>query len=403
MSADEGSTLLNPKTDVVIIGAGASGLVCAMQAGKRGRRVTIVDHGKTAGRKILMSGGGRCNFTNRDIDTGRYLSQNPHFCKSALNRYTQWDFIELVNHHRIAYGERSHGQFFCLDSARQIVDMLLSECKQAGVSFCLDTAIEKIERPGDQPFAVHTSRGIYTCHSLVVATGGLSIPEAGASPLGYEIARQFGIPVQPPRAGLVPFTLQPTDKKILAALSGIAVDAVVSNRRQRFRENLLFTHRGLSGPAILQISSFWQPGEPITIDLLPDVDLVAVLKAQQQQHPQRKAKSLLASLLPKRLVAALIPPSLSEQPIRHLSHRQLKEISARLRQWSLKPGGTEGYRTAEVTVGGVDCDAVSSKTMQARRVPGLFFIGEVLDVTGWLGGYNLQWAWSSGWCAGQVV
>ncbi len=402
-SAKEGDPLLNPKTDVLIIGAGASGLMCAMEAGKRGRRVMVLDHGNTPGRKLLMSGGGRCNFTNRDIDADRYLSHNPHFCKSALSRYTQWDFLELVKKHRIAYSERFHGQLFCIGSARQILDMLWSECEQAGVSFSLDTGIEKIEGLTDHLFVVHTSRGGYTSHALVVATGGLSIPGAGASPLGYEIARQFGIRVRPPRAGLVPFTLQPTDKKILAGLSGIAVDAVVSNRRQQFRENLLFTHRGLSGPAILQLSSYWQPGEPITIDLLPDLDLVAVLKAEQQQHPQRKVKSVLAGFLPKRLVVALIPPEWADRSLQHHSHRKFGEIAARLQQWTLKPGGTEGYRTAEVTVGGVDGDAISSKTMQARQVPGLFFTGEVLDVTGWLGGYNLQWAWSSGWCAGQVV
>lgn len=394
---------MKPQTDVVIIGAGASGLMCAMEAGKRGRRVTVVDHGDTPGRKILMSGGGRCNFTNREIDAGRYLSHNPHFCKSALSRYTQRDFIELVEKHRIAYEERAHGRLFCVDSARRIVEMLLSECARAGVSFSMNTHLEKIERLTDHRFAVHTGRGIVTCHSLVVATGGLSIPGAGASPLGYGIARQFGIPVRPPRAGLVPFTLAPTDKKILAGLSGIAVDAVAGNRRQQFRENILFTHRGLSGPAILQLSSYWQPGETITIDLLPDMDLVTVLKVQQQQHPQRKVKSVLAALLPKRLVAALITPALAENPLQHLSRQQVKELAARLQQWTLKPAGTEGYRTAEVTVGGVDGDAVSSKTMQAHQVPGLFFSGEVLDVTGWLGGYNLQWAWSSGWCAGQVV
>jgi hypothetical protein len=403
-SADsERKPLLNPNTDVVIIGAGASGLMCAMEAGQRGRRVVVLDHGKTPGRKILMSGGGRCNFTNRNIDAACYISHNIHFCKSALSRYTQWDFIELLDKHRIAYGQRSHGQLFCIDSAHQILDMLLSECDTAGVSFSLDTKIEKIERHPDHSFTVHTSRGIYTCQSLVVATGGLSMPGAGASPLGYEIARQFGIPVRPPRAGLVPFTLQPSDKKALAGLSGIAVDAAVSSRRHRFRENILFTHRGLSGPAILQLSSHWQPGEPIAIDLLPDMDMVVVLKTQQKQHPQRQVKSVLAAFLPKRLVAAMIAPAVAERPLQHLSHQQFREIAARLQQWSLKPGGTEGYRTAEVTVGGVDGDAISSKTMQAHRVPGLFFTGEVLDVTGWLGGYNLQWAWSSGWCAGQVV
>ena len=402
-AAGERKALLNPKTDVIIIGAGASGLMCAMEAGKRGRRVVVLDHGKTPGRKILISGGGRCNFTNLNIDAARYISNNTHFCKSALSRYTQWDFIELVNKHGIAYGQRSHGQLFCIESARQILDMLWSECQMAGVAFSLDTKIEIIERLPDQAFAVHTSRGDYTCQSMVIATGGLCMTGAGASPLGYEIARQFNIPVRPPRAGLVPFTLQPADKKMLTGLSGIAVDALVTCRQHRFRDNILFTHRGLSGPAILQLSSYWQPGETIAIDLLPDMDLVAVLKGQQRQHPQRQIKTVLAAFLPKRLVAARITPAIAERPLQHLSHKQFRAIAAQLQQWNLKPGGTEGYRTAEVTVGGVDCDAISSKTMQARRVPGLYFTGEVLDVTGWLGGYNLQWAWSSGWCAGRVV
>jgi len=402
-AAGERKPLLNPNTDVVIIGAGASGLICAMEAGKRNRRVRVLDHGKTPGRKLLMSGGGCCNFTNRIIDADHYISHNSHFCKSALSRYTQWDFIELIKRHRIAYGQRSHGQLFCIGSARQILDMLWTECEKAGVSFGLDTKIEKIERLPDRSFAVHTSRGNYTCQSLVIATGGLSIPGAGASPMGYEVARQFGIPVRPPRAGLVPFTLQPADKNKLAGLSGIAVDATVKTVQRRFRENILFTHRGLSGPAILQASSHWQPGESIAIDLLPDMDLVTVLKTLQLRHPQRRVKSVLAAFLPKRLVAALIAPDDAERPLQHLSHLQFREIAAQLKQWHLKPGGTEGYRTAEVTVGGVDCDAISSKTMQSRREPGLFFIGEVLDVTGWLGGYNLQWAWSSGWCAGQEV
>lgn len=395
--------MLKPNTNVVIIGAGASGLMCAMEAGKRGRRVLVLDHGNTPGRKILISGGGRCNFTNLNIDAAHYISHNAHFCKSALSRYTQWDFIELVNKHGIAYGQRSHGQLFCIESARQILDMLWSECEMAGVAFSLDTKIGTIVKRPDHAFSVHTSRGNCTCQSLVVATGGLCMTGAGASPLGYEIARLFDIPVRPPRAGLVPLTLQPAEKKILAGLSGIAVEAVVNCRQHRFRDNILFTHRGLSGPAILQVSSYWQPGEAIVIDLLPEMDLVAVLKGHQRQHPQRQLKTILATLLPKRLVAARIAPAMAERPLQDLSSRQFREISTRLQQWVLKPGGTEGYRSAEVTVGGVDCDAVSSKTMQARRVPGLYFIGEVLDVTGWLGGYNLQWAWSSGWCAGQVV
>jgi predicted Rossmann fold flavoprotein len=406
----------NLLTDVIIIGAGASGLMCASTSGRRGRKVLVIDHAAHPGQKLLMSGGGHCNFTNRHISAENYISHNPHFCKSALSRYTQWDFLALVHKYHIAFSEREHGRFFCDGSSRDILNMLLSECGQSGVSFQMDSEIEKISVPKPHPlvpkpqlgngdgyrFKIHTDTGNWLCRSIVVATGGLSVPAAGASPLGYEIARQFNIEVWQREAGLVPFTLQPEDKEKLSALSGIAVDAVVSNKRQSFRENILFTHRGLSGPAILQMSLYWQPGEEITVNLLPETDLFSVLKAEQQRHPQRKLKSVLAEYLPKRLVTILMNDA-AECPLQTISHSRFKEISAALRQWTLKPAGTEGYRTAEVTKGGVDCESISSKTMEARETPGLFFIGEVLDVSGHLGGYNLQWAWSSGWCAGQYV
>ena len=377
--------------------------MCSIEAGKRHRKVLVIDHAKKPGRKILMSGGGCCNFTNYYINADNYISHNPHFCKSALSRYTQWDLLTLVQKHHIAFSERAHGQLFCDGSSRDILNMLLSECEQAGISFQVNSEIEKIEHLGERHFKVYSSGGNYICQSLVVATGGLSIPAIGASPLGYEIAEQFHIKVWPRSAGLVPFTLQPKDKEKLSTLSGISVDTVVSNKRQSFRENILFTHRGLSGPAILRMSLYWQPGEEITINLLPEIDLVDVLKEQQQQRPRRKVKSVLAEYLPKRLVATMVMSDLAESPLRTISHNQFKEISAQLQQWTIKPSGTEGYRTAEVTLGGVDCNAISSKTMESHQVAGLFFTGEVLDVSGWLGGYNLQWAWSSGWCAGQYV
>ncbi|HVP35812.1 MAG TPA: NAD(P)/FAD-dependent oxidoreductase, partial [Terriglobales bacterium] len=365
--------------------------------------VLVIDHAKKPGRKILISGGGHCNFTNYHISSDNYISHNPHFCKSSLSRFTQWDFLTLVQKHHIPFSEKTKGQLFCQRSSRDILNMLLSECEQAGVSFQVNTKIEKIKHSGKHQFEVYTSQGNFLCQSLVVATGGLSIPEIGASPLGYEIARQFHLKVWPQRAGLVPFTLQPRDRGKLATLSGIAVDAVVTNKRQSFSGNILFTHRGLSGSAILQISSYWQPGEELRINLLPEIDLVDLLKEQQQKYPHRKVKSVLAEYLPKRLVETLLKSDLAETPLQRTSHQKFKEISALIQQWAIRPGGTEGYRTAEVTLGGVDCDAISSKTMEAHLVAGLFFIGEVLDVSGWLGGYNLQWAWSSGWCAGQSV
>lgn len=391
------------ETDVVIIGAGASGLMCAIEAGKRGRRVIVLDHANKPGKKILMSGGGRCNFTNYSVEPENYISHNPHFCKSALSRYTQWDFIEWVQRCRIPFHERSHGQLFCNDSAKDILNMLLNECESAGAEIKLNAKIEKIIKDFEHGFHIHTGRQLYRCQSLVVATGGLSIPKMGATPLGYQIAEQFGIRVWPTSAGLVPFTLQPDDKNKYSALTGIAVPCRVENRNRSFAENLLFTHRGLSGPAMLQISNYWQPGDVLAIDLLPELDISEELKLRRRQKQKVSLKTLLAEFLPRRLVTCFIDEGLLAIAAAALSDAEIDRIAGQLHCWMIKPNATEGYRTAEVTLGGVDCDAISSKTMASRMVDGLFFIGEVLDVSGWLGGYNFQWAWSSGWCAGQYV
>lgn len=393
------------KIDVLIIGASASGLMCAIEAGKRGRQAIVLDHANKPGKKILMSGGGRCNFTNYDVSSSNYISHNPHFCKSALSRYTQWDFIEMVNKYQIPYHERDHGQLFCDDSAKDILNMLLSESQKANVEIILNCDVNSINIQNDENslFIIETSMGNYQATSLVIASGGLSIPKMCASPLGYKIAEQFGHHVWPTRAGLVPFTLQPEDKELFSALSGIAVDSIVSNERIQFRENILFTHRGLSGPAILQLSSYWQPGDAIYINLLPDMDVLNFLKKRQSTQPKNKLKSVLGKILPKRVVLTLLYQDIVEKPLQEISHAQFYEVAQKLQKWKIKPNGTEGYRTAEVTLGGVDCNELSSKTMESRKIAGLFFIGEVVDVTGWLGGYNFQWAWSSGWCAGQVV
>jgi len=390
-------------TDVLIIGASAAGLMCAIEAGKRGRKVTVLDHANKAGKKILMSGGGRCNFTNTDISASNYISHNPHFCKSALSRYTQWDFIALVEAYQIPYHERDLGKLFCDISAKDILNMLLTECGKVNIDIRLDCSIETIVRTNDIRFRLKTSHGAMQAPSLVVASGGLSIPKMCASPLGYRIAEQFGHHIWPTSAGLVPFTLQPRDKAITSELSGIAVHSTVSNQRIRFSENILFTHRGLSGPAILQISSYWQPGEAIDINLLPDIDINGTLKARQSAQPKLQLKTLLSEFLPRRLVLALLDEDSANTPLQELSHARLDEIARQFQHWRIKPNGTEGYRTAEVTLGGVDCDELSSKTMESGKLAGLYFIGEVVDISGWLGGYNFQWAWSSGWCAGQVV
>ncbi len=390
-------------TDVIVVGAGASGLMCAAAAGRRDRRVLVLEQARKPGAKVLMAGGGRCNFTNYDVSADNYSSHNPHFCKSALSRYTQWDFLDLVGRYGIAWHERDHGQLFCDESSRDILDLLLRECDQAGVQMRFKRSIETIERIEGEGFRLGAGDERYQCRSLVIATGGLSIPTSGASPFGYRVAQQFGIKVWQPAPALVPLTLQPDDLARFAPLAGIAVDCVVSNERTRFRENLLFTHRGLSGPVILQISTYWRAGEAIQIDWLPDEDLLQGLPELQQRHPKQLLRTTLSRHLPARLAGALLPQNLAEQPLNRLGSKEIVQVAQLLHHWSIRPNGTEGYRTAEVTRGGVDCDAVSSKTMECVSVPGLYFIGELLDVTGWLGGYNLQWAWSSGWCAGQYA
>ncbi len=391
------------KFDVIIIGAGAAGLMCAIQAGKRHRSVLVLDHANKAGKKILMSGGGRCNFTNYNLTPDNFISNNPHFCKSALSRYTQWDFIDLVRKYHIPFHEKALGQLFCDHKSKDIVDLLLAECVLSAAEIRLNTGIESIAKESDHHFKLKTSAGDFHCQSLVIASGGLSIPTMGASPFGYKVAEQFGIKVCPTRAALVPLTLHSTDKDRLSLLSGIAVDSIVSNDKIEFHENSLFTHRGLSGPAILQISSYWQPGEEITINLLPQIDLLEHLKKAQKRHPQKQVNTVLAEYLPKRVIELFLEPTLAIKTLATISHGEFEQIAEVINTYAIKPNGTEGYRTAEVTLGGVDCAAISSKTMQVTEVKGLYFIGEVLDVTGWLGGYNFQWAWSSGWAAGQVV
>lgn len=390
--------------DVIIIGAGAAGLFCAAQAGQRGLSVLLVDNGKKPGRKILMSGGGRCNFTNMYIEPAAYLSHNPHFCKSALARYTQWDFIELVAKHGIAYHEKTLGQLFCDDSAQQMVDLLVKECEQGRVTLRLRTEVGAITRD-DQGYRLSLNGTEVSARKLVVASGGLSMPGLGASPLGYKIAEQFGLSVFPTRAGLVPFTLHKPLLDQLQNLSGVALPATVeAEDGTLFKEALLFTHRGLSGPAILQISSYWLPGEQLAINLSPTTELGAFLTVQREAHPNLSLKNSLAKVLPKRLVEVLqtlaIVPDVT---LKQLNAKQQSELVHTLHNWRVQPNGTEGYRTAEVTLGGVDTTQLSSKTMEARQVPGLYFIGEVVDVTGWLGGYNFQWAWSSAWACAQAL
>ncbi|WP_228350913.1 MULTISPECIES: BaiN/RdsA family NAD(P)/FAD-dependent oxidoreductase [Limnobaculum] len=392
------------QADVVIIGAGAAGLFCAAQAGQQGLNVLLVDNGKKPGRKILMSGGGRCNFTNMYADHTAYLSHNPHFCKSALARYTQWDFIELVSRHGIAYHEKTLGQLFCDNSAEDIVNLLMKECQQGNVDLRMRSEVLSVER-NEQGFLINLSTTNIQARSLVIASGGLSMPGLGATPFGYKIAEQFGINLFPTRAGLVPVTLHKPLLEVLQTLSGVAVPvSVTAENGVSFKESLLFTHRGLSGPAILQISSYWQPGESITINLLPDLDLETFLNAERAEHPNQSLKNTLARHLPKRLVESL--QTLNKVPdvtLKQLSAPQQQQLSDTLQQWQIQPNGTEGYRTAEVTLGGVDTKALSSKTMESAQVPGLYFIGEVVDVTGWLGGYNFQWAWSSAWACAQAL
>ena len=404
-----------PFYDVIIIGAGAAGMMCAATAAARGRKTMLLDHAKRLGEKIRISGGGRCNFTNIYADADTFLSGNPHFCKSALSRYTQYDFLALVEKHGIAYHEKTLGQQFCDDKSQQIIDMLLSECRDAGATVRGEVRVSGIEVAchedacGDDAadpsaqYLVRTEQGDMQCASLVIATGGLSIPKIGATKFGYDVARQFGLNVIPTRAALVPLTFQNELLARCKALSGVSVDAVVSCGGTSFREGLLFTHRGLSGPSILQISSYWQEGEEICVNLAPDHDVFAVLKAHKQESPKQDIQTALADILPKRLAQMICEMSGAAGRLADLPDATLTATADMVNTWMIKPSGTEGYRTAEVTLGGVDTNELSSKTMEAKKQSGLYFIGEVVDVTGHLGGFNFQWAWSSGYAAGQAV
>ena len=414
--------------DVIIIGAGASGLYCALTAGRRGRRVLVIDHANKAGKKILMSGGGRCNFTNYFVEPEHFIGANPHFCKSALSRYPSWEFIGMVEAHQIPYHEREHGQLFCDDSAQDILTMLLDECTAVGVQIKLNTQINHVQTTDHDKakrFELITSKKLgkkdvasesqssqtrYSCESLVVATGGLSIPTMGASGIGYELAQQFGHTLIATDASLVPFTFTDKTGELIRSLAGISLPVIASNERISFKLPVLFTHRGLSGPAMLQLSNYWHSGETISINLLPDVDVTDILLTRKKSHPRQLIRTVLAentdNALPKKLLAALqtqLWVDIKDTELANIKDERLSELGATLNGWQLKPSGTEGYRTAEVTRGGVKTDEVSSKTMQSNLQDGLYFIGEVLDVTGWLGGYNFQWAWASGFVSGEVV
>ena len=388
--------------DALVIGGGAAGLMCAITAGQRGRRVLVVEHANRVGKKILMSGGGRCNFTNTGTSPANFLSANPHFCKSALARYTPSDFIAMVERHGIAYHEKELGQQFCDESSKQIVAMLLDECAQAGVRIETSCSVERVQH-GAGGFHVHTTRGAFNAPALVVATGGLSIPSMGASGFGYALAKQFGHAVLPTRAGLVPLTLSGKHQERLADLSGVAFPVEARCNGASFSNFMLVTHRGVSGPAILQVSSYWQPGDDLRLDLLPGRDALATLQQLQAERPGAELKTVLGELLPKRFAQRLCETWLPNRPMKQFNAPQLRDLATQLSGWPLVASGTEGYRTAEVTLGGVDTDQLSSSTMQSRLLPGLFFIGEVVDVTGWLGGYNFQWAWASGHAAGVAL
>ena len=388
--------------DVIVLGAGAAGMMAAIEAGKRGRSVLVVDHAKSPGEKIRISGGGRCNFTNVNTRPDRFISQNPKFAVSALKRYTPEHFIRLVRAYGVAYHEKTLGQLFCDGSSAQVVNLLTSEMGKAGVTLELATTIEAVEKT-ETGFHVRLSSGEIGASSLVIATGGKSIPKMGATGLGYKLAEQFGLKLTETRPALVPLTFEPRILERLAPLSGISTDATVSANRKSFREALLFTHRGLSGPSILQVSSYWREGDAIVVGLLPDTDVTAMLKGARSATPRLALQTVLSEHLPKRLAQMLAEDVAMPGMIGDFSDRKIAAVADALTGWMLKPTGSEGYRTAEVTLGGVDTDGLSSTTMEARDVPGLYVIGEVVDVTGWLGGYNFQWAWASGWAAGQEL
>ncbi|MBZ9996677.1 NAD(P)/FAD-dependent oxidoreductase [Mesorhizobium sp. BH1-1-4] len=387
--------------DVVIIGAGAAGMMCAVEAAKRGRSVLILDHAAAPGEKIRISGGGRCNFTNIHTSPKNFISRNPHFCISALSRYTQRDFIALVERHGVAYHEKTLGQLFCDGSARQIIDMLVSEMQGRGAELALSTSVEAVSKT-EEGFELRLSTGSVSCRSLVVACGGKSIPKMGATGFGYELAERFGLAIVETRPALVPLTFDAKTLERLAPLAGNAVDAEIACGKARFSEAMLFTHRGVSGPSILQISSYWREGDEIRIAMLPGTDVAELVRAAKRGNGRQAVQTVLANHLPKRLAQAIAERTGLDGNLADLSEAQIKTVEAAVNDWRIKPAGSEGYRTAEVTLGGVDTNGLDQKTMQAKSVPGLFFIGEVVDVTGWLGGYNFQWAWSSGWAAGQA-
>jgi len=392
--------------DAIVLGAGAAGMMAAIEAGRRGRQVLLVDHARSPGEKIRISGGGRCNFTNINatVSAGRerFLSQNPRFALSALSRYTPADFIKLVGRHGIAHHEKTLGQLFCDGSALEIINMLMSELKRARVAIALSTSVEAVEKT-EEGFAVRLSSGPVACERLVVATGGKSIPKMGATGLGYKLAEQFGLAVTETRPALVPLTFEPGALEKLKPLAGVSTNAVVGHGKTRFEEALLFTHRGLSGPAILQISSYWREGDAIVIDLLPEIDAMEMLREARAKTPKFAIQTVLANHLPKRLAQMLGEELNLPGMVGDFSDKKLAAVEALIKRWTLKPVGSEGYRTAEVTLGGVDTRELDGQTFEARKVPGLHFIGEVVDVTGWLGGYNFQWAWASGWAAGQAI
>lgn len=390
------------KYDVVVIGAGASGLMCAATAGYRGRSVLVIEHTKKIGRKILMSGGGRCNFTNIHNDASNFISENAHFCRSALSRYRVQDFIDLVERHGVEYHEKTLGQLFCNESSKEILQVLMTEAEWAGVEIQTELSVNHVKK-AENGYLLKTSRGDIVTESLVIATGGLSIPNGGATPFAYEVARQFGMEVLPTRAALVPLTLQPDLLVPLKPLSGVSHPVEVSCGGASFKESMLFTHRGLSGPAILQISSYWEPGQAVSINLFPDEDLLGWLKVQRQERPKADIATIMSQKMSKRMAQILCELFSFSGNMADLSNQTLEQITTAFTEWLIKPSGTEGYRTAEVTLGGISTKEVSQKTMEANKAPGLYFIGECLDVTGHLGGHNFQWAWASGFVAGQAV
>lgn len=400
------------KSDIIVIGAGAAGMMCAWQAALRGRSVRIIEHTRKIGEKIRISGGGRSNFTNLYCSPDNFLSQNPHFCKSALHRFDQHDFIAMIDDHNIAYHEKAYdeksgnhnarGQLFCDNSAQDIIGMLCDGFENAGGMFQLETKVKNVEK-SDDGYTLNTDKGDFTCESLVIASGGLSIPKIGASNFGYEVAKKFGLNIVPPRAGLVPLTFDADLLAVTKELSGVSVDAHVSCGDGEFREGLLFTHRGLSGPSVLQVSSYWRESDKVKINLLPDIDVFEILKEARNKQPKQMLRTVLSSLLPARIAIVASSVVGNDERMADLSDKKLRNVSDEISQWECNPNGSEGYRTAEVTLGGVDTDELSSKTFETKKLEGLFFIGEVIDVTGHLGGHNFQWAWSSGWCCGQVV